>query len=75
MLKGQWKYFEVTVDAAVTNKKFKHNLGFTPQNIITTFDTATVTWDYTSFDSENIQFDTTGAGTIRFFAGRYSENI
>lgn len=74
-LKGNFKHFEITVDAAVTNQKFKHNLGFLPKDIILTWieGTGGVTWNYDLFDSTNIVFSTTKAGTIRFFLGRYNE--
>lgn len=74
-LAGEFRHIEIVLESAVTNFKFAHNLGFVPRDIILTFvtDGATVTWDYDSFDRENIQLDTSAACTIRFFVGRYEK--
>lgn len=74
ILKGEWKHFEIVVDGAVSNKKYKHNLGFTPKDVLVTFDTAGVSWAYASFDDTNVQFSTSGSGIIRVFIGRYANN-
>lgn len=75
ILKGQFRHFEITTTAAVTNQTFKHNLGFTPEDVILTFikGTGGVTWNYDSFDATNIDFTTTGAVTFRFYLGRHEE--
>lgn len=74
-LNGEFRHYELTFSAAVTNQTFQHHLSFVPKDIIQTFLTpgVTLTWAYTSFDRTNIQFTTDGACTVRFFVGRYTD--
>jgi hypothetical protein len=74
--KGQFKFFEISVNGAVTNYKHKHNLSFVPKDIITLHvsPAVTLTWNYANFDRTNLDFTTSGATTIRAFVGRYEEN-
>lgn len=74
-LNGNFKFFEIVVPSAVTGKKFKHNLGFTPRDVIFLSATNNVlpVWKYDNFDGEYIEFDTSGATTIRVFIGKYLE--
>jgi translation initiation factor IF-1 len=76
IFKPQFVFNEITTSAAVTNKVYKHNLSFTPKDVILMHVspyTATVTWRYNKFDSNFIYFDTSAAVTIRFLLGRYDE--
>ena len=76
--KGNYKFLELVVPMAVSNKKFAHNLTFQPLDIIMLSvrspDTATVTWHYDSFDRESIVVTTSSACTIRAYIGRYTES-
>jgi hypothetical protein len=75
ILNGQWKFFEIVFDRAVTNLKYPHGFNFTPKDIIQTFSTAgeTIIWNYASFDSTNLDITTTGVLTVRAFIGSYLE--
>lgn len=74
-LKGTFKFFEIEVPAAVTNRRFKHNLGFLPKDVIVTsqIGAGAVTVNYSLFDMDFIDFTTTGAVTFRCFIGTYRE--
>lgn len=74
-LRGEWQFFEITFTGAVTNYKHKHNLGFVPKDILQTSKTGAgaITFNYTSFDSTNIDITTTGACVVRFFVGSYRD--
>jgi hypothetical protein len=75
ILKGEFRFFELTFNAAVTNQVFKHRLGFLPKDIIQTAVTegVTVTWHYASFTATDVVLTTSGACTIRVYIGRYEE--
>lgn len=75
ILKGQWKFFEITFTGAVTNFKQKHLLDFVPKDIIQTSKTGagSLTWNYTLFDRTNLDITTTGACIVRAFVGSYLE--
>ncbi len=75
ILKCQFKFFEITFTAAVTNFKQKHLLGFLPKDIIQTSKTGAgaITWNYTLFDKTNLDITTTGACVVRAFVGSYLE--
>lgn len=74
LLKGDFKFFEISVSSAVTNFKFKHNLSFIPMDVLQTYVSGgvSVTWNYDSFDRTNVDITTDGATTIRAFIGRYA---
>lgn len=69
---GNWRFIELTFTAAVTGFLYKHNMPFTPKDIIQTSKTGagSVTFNYASFDETNINITTTGACVVRFFLGR-----
>lgn len=73
LLRGQWEQFELSFDAAVTNEKINHNLGFVPKDIIITKEDplGTVTFNFDDFTDQLFDITTTGAVTIRFYGGRY----
>jgi hypothetical protein len=73
LLKTGFKFYEITVTAAATNREFKHNLTFIPKDVILTSvsNGESVTFTYSSFDVDNIVFTVTGACTFRAFIGTY----
>lgn len=75
ILKGEWKFFELTFTTAVTNYKYPHKFGFTPKDVIQTYASGAmaVLWNYDSFDGTNLDITTSEAGTVRAFIGRYAE--
>jgi len=76
--KGNFKFFEFVIPAAVTAKSFAHNLTFQPLDVIPlsirNSDGTTVTWHYDDFTRENVVITTNGACTIRAYIGRYTES-
>jgi hypothetical protein len=77
IFKGRWTFRTFTCVAAVTTQEFAHNLDFTPKDILCVHvsNSATVTWLHDIFNSRFIYFTTSAACTLRFFIGRYEENI
>jgi hypothetical protein len=75
ILKGEWKFFKINVPGAITNFKFRHNLTFTPTDIIQTsiIGVGAITFNYDKFDNINLDVTTTGACVVRAFVGRYEE--
>jgi hypothetical protein len=74
LLKGQWRFMEIRTPAAVTNFKFKHNLNFTPKDILVTSTIGgVVTWNYSLFDGEFLNLTTSAPLVVRAFVGTYSE--
>lgn len=68
-----FQFREVIFTQAETNFKYAHNLAFTPKDVILLSKTgsATVTFNYDSFDATNLDITVSGATTLRFFVGRY----
>ncbi len=71
-----FKFLEITVPGAVTNYAYPHGLGFVPSDIIETsrkqngsLTLGTLTWNYASFDQNNLNLTTTGALVVRLFVG------
>lgn len=78
ILKGEWKYFEYEFDKAETNLKVPHNLKFTPIDVVQTYisGSGSITWNYSSFDGENVDITTSDACIVKAFIGRYrDENV
>lgn len=75
LLKGKWAFFELVFTAAVTNLKYPHHLGFMPKDILQTSLTGSgsLVWNYSSFDTVNLDITTTGPCTVRAFIGTYAE--
>jgi hypothetical protein len=71
-----FKHFELVFDAAVTNYKLRHGLGFVPKDVIQTSLTGAgvVTWNYSSFDKDSADLTVSGPCTVRFFLGTYNGN-
>lgn len=75
LLKGNWKFFEITFDSAVTDFDYPHRLGFVPKDVLQTYITPgeAILWNRDGFDRTNINVTTTGACTVRAFIGTYQE--
>lgn len=75
LFRGEWAFFTLTFDAAVTNLKVAHGLGFKPLDIIQTSITGagSITFNYSLFNSETLDITTTDACVVRCFIGAYSE--
>ncbi len=75
LLGAEFKHFKITFPNAVTNAKFRHNLGFRPLDIIQTssIGPGVLTWNYDKFDANFLDVTTTGAVTVRAFVGSYQE--
>lgn len=80
LFRGEWKFFEKTFTAAVTNFPIAHGLGFTPTDVILTgiygagtigFDM--ITFNFDSFTETNINVSVSDACRVRFFVGAYKE--
>lgn len=76
ILQGQWKFFELDFDAAITNFKFPHGFRFVPTDIIETGvqGDQRVTFNFQDFDKINLDITVSGPVKLRFFAGRYEDN-
>lgn len=76
-LNSELKFFEVTFTAAVTNFRFKHNLGYLPKDAWLTGQsgTATVTFNHSLFSKDFLDITTSAATTIRFLAGRFRNDL
>lgn len=76
VLRGEWKFFEITITSAVTNYRYAHKLGFKPKDVIQTSLTGagTLTWNYSLFNSTHLDITTTDACVVRCFIGTYKEN-
>lgn len=77
LFRGEWRFFELTFTAAVTNQKIPHNLGFEPKDIIQTSKTGagSITFNYSLFDQTYFNITTTGSCVVRFFAGTYKKEV
>lgn len=69
----EWQFFEKEYTAAITDDQIAHTLGGVPKDIILTskIGAGSVTFEYEDFTKNFIVVSTTGAATIRFFAGTY----
>lgn len=77
LLRGNWRFYQITFLGAVTNYKYPHKLQFIPTDVIQTSLTGagSLTWNYASFDGEFLDITTTGACVVRAFIGRYKEGL
>jgi len=68
-----FQFLEIPVTGVVTNKKFRHRLGFVPKDIILmhNLNNQSVTWNYSLFSSTELDFDCAGSTILRILAGRY----
>jgi hypothetical protein len=69
-----FRHYVITFKAAQTNFRYAHGLGFLPQDIIKTKFTGegNLTFNYDNFTDKEFDITTTGACSIRFFAGTYN---
>jgi len=76
LFKGQFKFFELTFDRALTSQNVLHGLGFKPTDVLqsSAIGPGSLTWEYESFDDKNLVVTTTGACKIRAFIGAYRED-
>lgn len=74
ILRGNFKFFEIVLDAAVTGFDYPHSLTFLPKDVILEGISggATITFHYDNFTTTNIQFTTSAGCTVRCFVGSYS---
>ncbi len=75
-LRGEWVFFEIAINSALTNFKFPHGLGFIPKDVIqtSTVGTGVLTWNYAAFDRTFLDLTTTGPVTVRAFIGRFEKS-
>lgn len=80
LLRGQWRFLELSFTSDLTNFKYPHRLGFLPKDLIQTGQTGTgsIVYNMGRFDSTNIDVTTTGTSAadplvLRLFLGRYEE--
>lgn len=77
ILNGQWKFFEISFDAAITSYLYPHGFEFIPTDVIQTSSTGpgrfTVEWNYDEFDRTNLSITVGDACVVRAFIGRYEE--
>jgi hypothetical protein len=75
IIKGKWKFFAITVGAAVSNLRIPHGLQFKPKDKIelSVSNGATVTWNYDEFDKTYIDITTDDSCVIRALIGSYGE--
>lgn len=77
ILAGNWKFYRVEVPNAVVNFKFRHNLTFTPKDvIILSIDgNKNVDFRFDLFNQEYIVFSTQGPVAFRMLAGSYPDDL
>ena len=75
ILKPKWKFFEVALAAG--NVRFLHRLGFRPKDIIllSVTKSESVIFHYDDFTKDHLSLTASGACTVRFFAGSYTEKV
>lgn len=69
-----WRFFEVSLNDAVTDFAFKHNLAFQPKDIILTFvsNGATASFNYDLLTKENVVLTVSEACVVRFICGSFT---
>ncbi len=72
-----FELFILNFTGAVTKQKVRHNLGFVPIDTIVTHNpkNLTITFYPDEFTAENVVVSSSGAGKIRFIAGRFKEGV
>lgn len=76
LFRGDWKFFDLSFPAAVSQKEIQHGLDFVPTDILQTrlIGPGVLTWEYELFDRTKLVVTTTGACSVRAFIGAYREN-
>jgi len=74
ILGGYWRFFEWEIKAAGSELPIKHNLSFTPKDIIflAVQGDRNFWFNFEQFDEKNIYVTTSGPCVLRFLAGRYA---
>jgi hypothetical protein len=73
--KGEWKFFEITLESAVSEFTYSHKLSFIPKDVIqvSVTNSAEITWHYDEFDRTNLVISSSAACTVRAYIGRHRE--
>lgn len=73
LAKCNFYFLPVTVAAAGTDLAYKHNLNFTPKDVIMLNNStnATVVFNYQIFDDQNIYLTSSGPTSLRLLLGRH----
>lgn len=74
LLLFNFRLYDVTYDAAVTDQAIKHGQNGIPSDVILVYknpSTATVTFKYENFTNDSIIVTTSAPCRIRFLAGKY----
>jgi hypothetical protein len=73
---GEWKFFQISAQGALTHHKFKHYMGFQPKDVLLTYSVGPglATFHHELFDKEFLDISTTGPVNLRFFVGTYLQD-
>lgn len=77
LLLSDFLLFNIPINAAVMNYKYKHNLGFKPLDVIVTssIGPGVATFNFDKFDSDFVDITATDTVTIRAFIGAYRGGV
>lgn len=77
LLKGSFKFFELTFEGAVTGETVRHGLQFKPLDVIQTsvIGSGVPTFNFADFTKETISVTTSGPCIVRAFIGAYREDV
>lgn len=75
LFNGDWKFFELSFVGPVDEMKIPHGLKFKPIDVLETaiIGEASVIWNYSLFDSTNLNVTVSSACTVRAFIGRHEK--
>lgn len=73
LFNGNWQFYEFVFTKGQDNIKIPHGLTFKPIDVIQTaiIGDAGVIWNYSLFDTTNLNLTVSSACTVRAFIGRY----
>lgn len=76
ILQGEWKFYELNFNSAVSNFKYAHGFKFVPTDIIVTSiqGDQRVLFNNENFNFKDLDISVSGPVKIRFFAGRYEDS-
>lgn len=71
--RSNFQFISIEIPEAVSNFKFRHGLGFTPLDVIImqNSNNVSITFNYSKFDSNELDITASGATTLRCLIGRY----
>jgi hypothetical protein len=74
--RGEFKFFEIVFNSAVTNLKYSHRLSFIPKDVIqiSVTNDANITWKFDEFDRDNLTLSADGPCVVRAYVGRHRED-